>query len=564
MPPTPKPPKSNTPMLDAQRAKDDQRRAINNERQGMRDERRQALMGRAAQREMRRALRKGKSWAIEAASKQEGLPANFAKAGITDSVQEQKVAIDRANNRAIIENKIRGGELLPTGEPNPNFKGNQPPQPAANNQVNPGDKEGANTLERDARKVSQNTSRALQDTSTIESQDPADRDKELEAELPATVTQTPAAPAQAATPAEETLPAPSTTSNKGNIRPSLDDEEKAARARSTAEEAFGSGEFKMPGVKTTPSTQQPVNTEGALKAIPVQSEEGRRIKEKYKGQVFESGDVDKARNLVGMTPEQKAASLDLDINLEAIRSRQAQDDEYLAGVESKKIANLKAGEEALAATLKKNEAAYQVQKKQTEDYFADVIENEYYNNSINNSVIKSYTMGRRENPDQPFIDYDTFDVNKPNFGQKKPIYKRLYYDKDVSANTVNTTGLISGPQNQNQVAVRAYKGETGKPINFIKGSLSQPYSIDDLRIMEKDLLQESRDQKNINDFPDTELENVIKLSLMRNPGERMGDVKKRTESITKMYKLKQEERETDDRLKKAIEASNALKDIINS
>jgi len=197
-----------------------------------------------------------------------------------------------------------------------------------------------------------------------------------------------------------------------------------------------------------------INVSGAPKAIPVKdpNSASEKIKAKYAGQVFEDGDIEKARGLKEVSPESRA---NRDKESQVIGKSAIVADQVKTAADSasaKKDARFKEIEATLESEKAKSALGLRVQQKQTEDYFSDVFANEYYNNSIANNPLKNAFMDRRVTPAQPApIDYDVFDPDKPNFGQPQPIYQRQYVpnsgryrgDKRSELFTGKTEGLDS-------------------------------------------------------------------------------------------------------------------------
>jgi hypothetical protein len=131
--------------------------------------------------------------------------------------------------------------------------------------------------------------------------------------------------------------------------------------------------------------------------------------------------------------------------------------------EKDRIAKYEAGKAASADRLKttqdKNNKAFVVQKKQSADYFSDLEKNTYYNASLGN--IKRLFMDQRADPARPEdVDYDTFDPDAKNMGQKQPLYQSAYGGPD---DTYNSLGVEKDSKGNRNIVTRvneSYYGPT--------------------------------------------------------------------------------------------------------
>ena len=438
-------------MLDQQRANDGFRRATAEERIGMANVR-------TLQRKHRWAVRDGDFQAVAEIS---GILGKMgvdptSGGGITDALQQQRIAADRAKNRADKQMQIRGVGVDANGKPNV--------------PVNPGNREGAAAVEQGAASATPPAGTA-----------------------PAVASPPSAGPS--ATPPAGTAPAASLAAKNGQPL-SLAQEDNASRARSQASGAFGKpfvNEFSdskskfaadldrsdliqngnptalknadargkilglRPGEIRAYLNGTPGEfdlTDGAPKAIPVQSEEGRRIAEKYAGGL-KPGDAEKAKNLpTTMSPEAKVRSENEQRVIDRANEAMAAYDKSEGERVAKRDAGFKAAEETEKVALDRSAKAYKVQKKQTEDYFSDLEKNEAYNRSVTSSRLKSAFMDRRVNPEQPApIDPTNtlFDDTKPNYGLEGPVYKSQYVNaggKEVfTGKSQSLPGSILNPLN---------------------------------------------------------------------------------------------------------------------
>ena len=139
-------------------------------------------------------------------------------------------------------------------------------------------------------------------------------------------------------------------------------------------------------------------------------------------------------------------------------------------IEADRIAKREAGFAAIDEKLKNKlvnaDAALVVEQKQSRDYFSDLEKNSYYNSSL--GWIKRGFMDERADPAPPVpVDYDTFDRNSPNMGQKQPLYQSAYGGRN---DTYSSFGVNKDAKGNSDFVIReneSYYGPT-RGLKFSK------------------------------------------------------------------------------------------------
>lgn len=445
-----------------QRAIDDQRRAANSERISM-------ATTRTMQRQYRRAVRHGDLKAISVLGQEmQGLGVNpLGGGGITSALQQQQIAVDRANGRADLQMKIRGG-------------------------LNPGSRADVAAVDRGA----SNITKAGSPQSNIRQSERNRLTMEFRPGIDDIVPSGPAGstgaragdPGQGATGQPQAASAAFSAQTNGQPagrRLSFDEEERLAQDRVFGKQALNPLQQFAEDLRNSPLIQAgdvnaiaranergatlglspseitaflngnpgQIDVSGAPRAIVPVKERDKgssslsNISEKYAGLGFQDGDVELAREIArgGMSQEAKSRSDKEEALISSVRKtlddiavlekeRQIRRDSRFSEIDK----NLE-GEKAKA------DRGLKVQQKQTADYFADLAETESYNNSIANNPLKNAFMDRRAYPEAPVpLNYDKFDESKPNFGQDQPLYVSQYRDESINNRGGGTRRVFSG------------------------------------------------------------------------------------------------------------------------
>lgn len=153
----------------------------------------------------------------------------------------------------------------------------------------------------------------------------------------------------------------------------------------------------------------------------------------------------------------------LDRNINESLSRGNKTSAAYDQVEKERVATRDAGfissEEKLKSEFDKADKGYIVARKQSQDYFSDLEKNSNYNASM--GLFKRSFMDSRADPAPPeILNYDTFDPEAPNMGQKKPLYQSVYGGPE---DTYKSLGVDKDSKGNRNLVVReneSYYGPT--------------------------------------------------------------------------------------------------------
>ena len=177
------------------------------------------------------------------------------------------------------------------------------------------------------------------------------------------------------------------------------------------------------------------------------------ISEKYAGQGLQDGDLESylaSRGDGQITPEQEARNNSFEEQQKRTRAILAEADQARKTKTDSLPEKFKEIDSKTDQTIAMSEKAYEVAKKQTDDYFSDISRNLAYNAS--SGPIGRAFLNRRVDPEKPTpINQDTFDPNAPNMGQEQPIYKSVYGGPD---DTYKSLGIDTDKDGNRNIKIR--------------------------------------------------------------------------------------------------------------